>query len=251
MTKDIRPLIPVNITQEEQSKLVEELLNESVPIDNTVQIGTNPPQDPENYIILETIDAKDNKIGLYVAKTRDFFGKNWYEVHEALAKESYQMLTIRQGIDLIKLLKSRKVYDGLKAKLNDAEVQQILNEIIEIKDPWRSEWLDARFIKNNNELYLLQENGYDSSKSGKLEDKIVAKSTIKINPLMQDTKFNINDTDKYGLPTKEGTELNYWYPRENHVARFYANSSRAGLDCYGDPDNSDSELGVRRAKILK
>src|SRR3989344_1297839 len=117
---NIKPLIPVN--PEGLDKIANELLNENIPICDTSQFtGTNPPVNPKDYLILETVDGKNNKIGLYVAKTKDFFSKNWYEAHEALNKEGYQMLTIRQGIDLVKLLKSGKVYDGLKNKLKDTE----------------------------------------------------------------------------------------------------------------------------------
>jgi len=246
--KDIRPLMPVN--PEGLDKIAQELLNET-PVNDLVQAGANQLKNPRDYMILETVDSKDNKIGLYVAKNKDFFNKKWYEAHEALAKESYQMLTIRQGIDLIKLLKSKKVYDGLKAKLKDAEIAQLLNEIIEVRPPWRAEWLDGRFIEKNNEWYLLQEHKYDNSKSGKLEDRITAKNSIKVNPIIKNFKFNLNDTDKYGLPTKEGTELNYWYPTNGSVARFGAGSDGASLDCDWDPSDSDSGLGVRRAKLIK
>ena len=247
--KDIRPLMPVN--PEGLDKIAQELLNEA-PVNDLVQVGTNPPKNPKDYMILETVDSKDNKIGLYVAKNKDFFNKNWYQAHEALAKESYQMLTIRQGIDLIKLLNSKKVYDGLKAKLNDAEIAQLLKEIIEVRTPWRAEWLDGKFVQKNDEWYLLQEHKYDNSKSGpKLEERIIAKNEIKVSPLMKNVKFNLNDTDKYGLPTKEGAELYYWCPVNGSVAWFGADSSGADLDCGGYPSYSDSGLGVRRAKLIK
>jgi hypothetical protein len=35
------------------------------------------------------------------------------------------------------------------------------------------------------------------------------------------------------------------FKRNNSVARFYAYSDRAGLDCYRDPDIRDDGLGVR------
>ena len=248
--RDIKLLIPVN--PEGLDKIAIELLNGATPINDPIQIGTNPPSNLREYIILETADSKNNKIGLYVAKAKDFFSKNWYEAHEALNKEDYQMLTIRQYIDLIKLLKSEKVYDGLKNKLKDTEISQLKSEMIEVRAPWRAEWLDGKFFDNGDEWYLSQEHKYEAGKSkAKLEERIIAKNRIKVNPLMKNTKFNLNDVNQYGLPTKEGTELNYWYPTNGHVARFYAYSIGAVLNCDRDPAYSDAELGVRRAKILK
>src|SRR3989344_7483651 len=200
--KEIRPLIPVN--PEGLDKIAIELLNEATPINDPIQIGTNPPSNPREYIILETADSKNNKIGLYVAKAKDFFSKNWYEAHEALNKEDYQMLTIRQYIDLIKLLRSKNVYDGLKNKLKDTEISQLKSEMIEVRAPWRAEWLDGKFSDNGDEWYLSQEHAYDSKKSGKLEERIIAKNRIKVNPLMENTKFNLNDVNQYGLITKKG-----------------------------------------------
>ena len=247
--KEIRPLIPVN--PEGLDKIANELLNENISSSDPIQIGTNPPTNPKDYLILETVDGKNNGIGLYVAKAKDFFSKNWYETHEALNKEGYQMLTIRQGIDLIKLLKTGKVYDGLKAKLKDAEIAQLFNEIVEVRTPWRAEWLDGRFVKEDNEFYLLQEHKYDTSKSrSKLEERIIAKNRIKVDPLMKNTRFNLNDVNQYGLPTKEGTELDYWYPTNGSVAWFRANSVGAGLICDRDSADSDAGLGVRRAKTM-
>ena len=245
--KQIRSLMPVS--SEGLDKLAAELLNENIQVNDNVQAGNNPPKNPKDYIILETADSKDNKIGLYVAKTKEFFNKNWYEAHEALAKENSQMLTIRQGIDLIKLLKSGKVYDGLKSKLNDAEIVQLLNEIAEVRSPWRAEWLDGRFVQKDDEWHLLQGHKYNASKSGKLEDKIIAGNNVKINPIIKNFYFNINDADKYGLPTKEGKGLYYWHPTNESVARFLAYSDGAGLNCNRVPSNSYSDLWVRRAKI--
>ena len=248
MTKEINPLIPVN--PEGLDNVVRELLDENVNVNDVNQVtGTNPPKNPEDYLILETVDSKNNKIGLYVAKDKDFFGKNWYEAHQELSKEGYQMLTIRQGIDLIKMLKSKKVYDGLRAKLNDAEIAQLLNEIIELRSPWRAEWLDARFAQENNEWYLFQGHKYDVSKQGKLEDKVVAKSRIKVSPLIENIKFDLKDVNQYGLPTKKGSELDYWYPTNGSVARFNAGSYVAGLNCSWGPSYSYRALAVRRAKI--
>ncbi|MBI2673598.1 hypothetical protein HYX19_05015, partial [Candidatus Woesearchaeota archaeon] len=45
-------------------------------------------------------------------------------------------------------------------------------------------------------------------------------------------------------------DFNYLFPREGKVARFYAYSGRAFLDCGGYPRGSNYEFGVRVAKIF-
>ena len=63
----------------------------------------------------------------------------------------------------------------------------------------------------------------------------------------------LSNSNKQGLPDKKTSvgDLYYWSPRDNAVARFYANSNWAVLSCNGYPDSSNRVLGVRRAKILK
>ena len=63
---------------------------------------------------------------------------------------------------------------------------------------------------------------------------------------MKDHRVDLASFNKQGLPTKEGNDFNYWFPRSNNnsVARFGANSDRAGLVCNGYPQFSDSALGV-------
>ena len=42
----------------------------------------------------------------------------------------------------------------------------------------------------------------------------------------------------------QGSNLYFWYPRENAVAGFCANSDGALLDCNRDPSFANSSLGV-------
>jgi len=47
-----------------------------------------------------------------------------------------------------------------------------------------------------------------------------------------------------GNSYEQGKNVYFWYPRQGSVARFYADSFRASLNCDRDPGNSDSGLGV-------
>ncbi|MEK6872976.1 MAG: hypothetical protein AABW90_03110 [Nanoarchaeota archaeon] len=62
----------------------------------------------------------------------------------------------------------------------------------------------------------------------------------------------ITGIDSQGLATKKSKNQNYkqgeniyfWYPRENHVAGFRTGFYRANLYCDGDPSGSDASLGI-------
>ena len=55
------------------------------------------------------------------------------------------MLTIRQYVDFLNLLKSGNVYDGTGRKADPARVNALLDDILTQRNPYRAEWLDASF----------------------------------------------------------------------------------------------------------
>src|SRR3989344_9511391 len=130
-----------------------------MPIDDALaQLGPSikypkiePTSNSGNYILLpENEYHKD----LLVSKERKYLGKNWYQAHEELAKEDSYMLTIRQFVDFLKLLKSGNVYDENKNKILNKESNLILYDILNQKNPVRGEWLDAEFKEIENKLYI-------------------------------------------------------------------------------------------------
>ncbi|MDD5133047.1 MAG: hypothetical protein PHD81_03050 [Candidatus Nanoarchaeia archaeon] len=160
-------------------------------------------------------------------------------------------LNPRQFIDFLKLLKSGKVYDGKGNKINSIELENIYNEITQVRDPWRSEWLDAKFKEINNGLYLFSKHKLEN---GALVPKY--KEIIEPSTLMKDKLSGINldsllkTANKQGFPTNKtkNGQLYYWNPENGRVAGFDAGSGRADLYCGGDPDGSSPALGVRFAR---
>ena len=49
---------------------------------------------------------------MLVSIDRTHQGKNWYDAHKVLASDGNSMLTIRQYVDFLSLLKSGNVLDG-------------------------------------------------------------------------------------------------------------------------------------------
>ncbi len=229
-------------TEEEYRKYLESSSKTQEPVREEPSIVT--PLDiinPESYIILP-------QHNLYVAKQKSLHGNNWYKSHEELHKQNARMLTIKEFIDFLLLLKSGDALNGLRKKVSIAELESLYREITEKVNPWRAEHLDARF-KNNNGLWTINYN--HKTLNGNLQPKY---SENLEDCLREDCYVNINSINKQGLPTKnsKNKEIYYWHPRDNAVAWFDANSGGAGLGCSWFADGSYSQLGVRAAReVLK
>lgn len=195
---------------------------------------------PENKNIIQGID-RGNYIfmpqhDLYISKERSHLKENWFEAHKLLQKENARMLTLREFVDFLTLLKN-----------GNAEFKNIYNDITEVGDPYRAEWIDADFKVVNNQLVMHYNHRLFGNELKPQNSEQLEKC------LMEDCTVDIVSFNKQGLPTKKGNDFSYWYPRSdnNSVAGFVADSVGAGLDCDRDPRNSGAELGVRaaRAKI--
>jgi len=194
-------------------------------------IPKSEKQDSSNFIYVPSIN-------LDVAKERTLLGKNWFDTQKALHSNNQKMLTLPEFREFLKYTRENH--------------QDIYNEITEVRDPWRAEWLDADFKTKGKDLivnyHVFDENG-----------KIVRNSEVlDKNTLMKDKtpgidlEYWLNNSTEQGFPTKKtkSGDLYYWYPRkdDNSVARFFAYSGRAYLFCDRDPSGRGSDLGVRAVK---
>ncbi len=195
-------------------------------------------------------------INLYIAKDRILQNKNWYECHKELQANGSSMPTIKEFVEFLKYLKSNP--NGVQ-NASSQEVSTILDDILTVREPWRSEWLDAQFEKKAGKMHInygheLQAYGNLIPRySEKLEDCLTKDKTPGIN--LNDWIVN---PSKQGLPranVRKG-DTYYWNPRRevllklqpNAVARFGAYSDRAGLGCGWDPDDRDDGLRVRAVR---
>ncbi len=179
---------------------------------------------------------------LYVAKERILHRNNWYETHKEAHKQDARMLNLREFADFLLLLKSGKAEDGLGNKISKSDLQTLYLDITEVRDPYRAEWLDAKFEDKNGNLHL---NYNHRTKCKKLE---ATNSEPLETCVMKDCKVELSSFNKQGMPTKEGTDFNYWYPVDCRVAWFGAVADWAYLGCNGNPDLSNGGLGVRLAR---
>src|SRR3990167_3701765 len=170
------------------------------------------------------------ELDLHFTEERILLGKNWQTTKDTLKDQGMAMPTPFQFRAFLKHLRDSK------------EHQELYKDITEVRYPYRAEWLNARFKKREDGMYMLSE---DALIKGKYEDQ-----EIKLdNCLIQDGHISLdeylNSTTPHGLPPAgiASGNLRYWYPRDNSVAWFGSGSGGAGLYCGGGPGFSYPALG--------
>jgi hypothetical protein len=278
MTDHYRPLIPVD--PQGLDDVAAALLNNAPPL---VEEGNPSPatrvDNPEHYLILPgrshgtysypdfvvsrhrlsygpAVEKAARELGITVQNSgtekdgHQYIGNvDWHTALKLNLQLGNVTLTPRQFIDLKELLEEgmegkKKVYDGKGKKVDERALTAIYKEIVERRDPWRSEWLDAQFVDNNGSLFIRynhknQGNSLVFGTSESLEAHVTENSWI------DPASFN-----RQGLPTRKSRsqKLYFWSLTNGSVARFGADSGGAGLSCDWDPAVRDDALGVRAAR---
>ncbi len=201
-------------------------------------------KNPKEWIILPANTHGDYCYPDLLVSTKIFYkGKDWDACQNLLHKNKQFMLTIRQFVDFLKLLKSSNLDYSNGQKISEEEEARLLNEI-------RSEWIDAEFMDREGELYITYHKINSKGDIAKVEEPLQI-------CLMDDRKIDLSswleNTTKQGLPLKEvkNGSLNYEHPEANSVVSFHNNPSYVLLNCNDYPfSKSNSEQGVRRVKFL-
>ena len=213
----IQPLVPGNTKGLED--IAEALLNAK-------EQEASAPQ-KQGMIYVPSLD-------LYFTGSRILCKTKWQVCKDELKKQGMAMPTPYQFKEFLKYLKDS----------TDAKYNELFNEIAQVREPWRLEWLNARFEEKNG-LYMICEdalvNGQLKTIEQKLDDVLMNDKTPGI-----DMNEWLNSSAKHGLPEKKikTGSLWYYYPRSGRVAGFSANSDWVFLGCDRDPDYSNSALGV-------
>ena len=271
--KDIKPLIPVNIQGLEE--LAKELLNETqVVIPSQTDIT-----DPKKYLILPSktygnysypdllvstsrlgydngVEKAAKKLNLTLQNTANeqdntpYIGKIQHKqaLDLNLALDGLT-LNIRQFADFLNLLKSGKAFYADGSKADKTLLDNMLDEITTVRASWRAEWFDNSFGKNTTTYHKFNTNGKLVEVTEDLDpDTLMEDRTPGI-----DLNSWLRNPTAQGLPRKTvpNGDSYYWPPKDGYVARFFANSDRAILNCYRSPQGSGPVLGVRHAKIRK
>src|SRR3990167_9083270 len=200
-----------------------------------------------NYLILEgRAHGSYEYPDTLIAKERSMQSNKWQEAQDDIKAEGKFMPTIRQYADFLNLLKSGNAYDGKGHAIAKSELDSILDEILELRNPYRVEHLDASFSKQGEQFYIKY---HTFNSAGRLEQvtEPLQESLMQDKTPGIDLEDWLQNANEQGLPPPEAREgsLYYWYPKDGRVAGFVAFSGRADLDCDGGPQDSDSALGVR------
>ena len=200
------------------------------------------------------VDKASKKLGLNLQdNNQGYIGNiNWEQALNLNKELGNFTLNPKLFAEFLKLLKSGRAFNGAGKKVDPKELEQILNEITEVRNPWRAEWLDNKYSKSNDKIQVTYHK-FDSSGN-------LVEVTEQLDPetLIQNKTPGINLEDWIENPTLQGLpksnvkdgSLYFWQPTEGRVARFVAGADGAGLGCYGGPLGSDPGLGVRAAKIF-
>ena len=172
-------------------------------------------------------------INLNFSKQRTHLNKNWNQTHELLKQQNLAMPTLYQFKEFLKYLRDNP----------SEENTQIYNEITEVRSPWRSNWLNAKFEQKTDGLYMISKNILDNGNYKTINQKLD-------NYLEQGKRISLDSwldsNESHGLPSTNilNGELYYWKPIFDSVARFSAGSDWANLDCGGGAQDSNASLGV-------
>ena len=180
----------------------------------------------------------------------DYIGNiNWENALKLNLALGNVTLTPRQGIDLMIDLKegirgAKKLYDAKGKEVGAGRIKRMYDEIWQVREPLRGEWLDAKFLDNNgmNILY-----GHELDNRGNLKPNY---NQPLEGCLAQDGLVEIGSVNWQGMFTKASNKGNFSFycPKNGKVARFGAGSDRANLNCNGNPTNLNDWLGVRAAR---
>src|SRR3989344_6903150 len=224
---------------------------------------------PEDCIFLEATGhlSADGQI-LYsypdtmIAQDTMYPGLNWYQTHEVLQSQGLAMPTIRQEIDRLILINKGlfglPIYDGNNGRIPIERVKQIWDKYFRTQQQgWNARWLDAQFkVDKTSGLWILNYehiSTIDPQEGQILTPKRIESLDAFVNE--DDIRVDLFSSCNYqGLPTTKKTTNGHFYfrkPRDNSVARFYADTTiGAWLYCNWLPNDASASAGVTPTKEL-
>jgi len=212
-------------------------------LERVVNVASKNPEEPKNanpFAPLKQGMVYVPSLCLYVSENRILQKNDWDKQTEALHSQNRRMSTIPEFINFVNYLRSP---EGQKAVPN---YQAILDEIYKLEGKWRSENLDAFFIKKEDGMYVAYHKFDNKNKIVRTEEKLESYLLENKTPGISLDEWLLNHT-KQGLPKPDISQgaLYSWAPVDESVARFGADSGRAYLYCSRDSTDACSSLGVR------
>ena len=205
-----------------------------------------------DYILLP---ETKNHPAIIIDQNISYKNKKWAQTNDLLRQEDAFMLSPGLFAEFLKLLKSEKeLYDGLGNLIDGSKIKErILKGILDIRNPWRAEWLDHKYSGGNNKLAVTYHKFDSSGKLIQVTEPLDKDTLIKNRDPGISLEDWINNQTNQGLPKKTVNQSSLWYwpPTENYVAGFFACADWIYLNCFSDPNVSDLNLGARSARLYQ
>ena len=230
-------------------ELIERLNREEIPLAKPKEPGLMQPMKVNAKINLQDY-IKIPDTNTLISKRELYQGKKFDKTHKALNDAGLFMPS--PALFMPYFLKVRNashgkliLYDGLGNSLSKDETENLWKYLSTDFETGCWTWLDAKFVsgigfKKMNLLTHKFENG-------KLKEDLKPLEECLFEDCFADLEFNGQNllTEKCASQEyKQGKNVYFWYPRENAVARFGADSGRANLSCSRNPSDGGSHLGV-------
>lgn len=210
---------------------------------------------PANINLSDYIQVPQH--GILIAKEVTLKGKNWKDTHYELADSGLFMPRIDYFMTHFLSVKEaakgrRKLYDGNNSPIDRREAEDLWNHFSSRTNRTKGTcwtWLDALFKKDPGGNLEIET---DHRFSGTGANRTSTSNSLSLSPYLPSDGLAELSFNKEGLAEKvslkseysQGENIYFYYPRENSVAWFGADSDRADLGCNGNPAVANSALGV-------
>lgn len=203
---------------------------------------------PQGYILIPGTTK-------LIAKQESYKGKTWEDTHYLLSEQGLFMpspaIFMPYVLAVQQAAQGRIVlYDGNHNPLQQSEAHDLWNYLSSTDRQRGTCWthLDAKFEETNNKWTLITDHRVVMN-NGKKE---LQGTTSPLEECLREDNLVTLQFNHQGLPTtssptpvcRQGANLYYYHPRNNAVARFFADADGAVLSCLGGPQYSYSRLGV-------
>ena len=227
----------------------ERVINSKAPVEEPLSVPANI--DPKQYI-----QVPQHKISIATRETH--LDKNMYDTLDALSGEGLKMpsplrfMTHWRNIHQAAEGKRTLLYaDGTPVERDSAVdlwnyMSSTDRKPFNEKPCWT--WLNALFEEENGIMHMVT----DLRTITQGQEKSLAGTRVALDSFLETNGWADLKLNKQGLPIQpsnnnnyiQGENIYFWKPVNGKVARFVANSNRAGLDCGWYPVGRYSSLGV-------
>ena len=222
------------------------------------QINTNI-KNPQDYIqVPEVIGLHGGNVIISKFEIPDANNKNYEETHKFILQKGLYVPTpnifMPHFANVCKAKKGEtQLLDGNGKIIQNSELEDIYQHLTtnhisayETSRLGAWTWLNARFIEGSGFNNLDLETIISIKSDGSFETKKTPLANCLGSDGYAKIKFNTQGFSNENSENKyiQGENIYFWKPVKDRVARFYAVSGRASLDCGGGPTGSNDSLGV-------